>query len=113
MKKISFSYKWTKLPGKVFTAWLRHYKLLFFLLFMVVASWSGYEWRRNLFVYNWSAEERQRYLEATIKETAFQEEDFLEVLKKLEEVSGKHAQTISSDRELFIGEREGEGTRPH
>lgn len=108
MKKLSFSRNWSKLPSKLFVVWLRHYKLLFFLLFVVVASWSGYEWRRNLFTYSWSGEERQKYLEATIKETAFQEEDFLLVLKKLEEVSQKHSQSFTSERELFMGEP-GEG----
>lgn len=110
MKKISFSHKWEKLPSKIFVVWLRHYKLLFFLLFLGVASWGGYEWRRNLFAYSWSPEDRQRYLEATIKETAFQEEDFLRVLKKIEEVSQQHDQSVSSERELFIGEPKEEGT---
>lgn len=112
MKKLSFSYNWQKLPSRIFLVWLRHYKLLFFFLFVGVALWSGYEWRHNLFVYHWSNDERQRYLEATIKETAFQEKEFLEVLSKLEAVALQHTQSVMPERELFIGEPEAEGTRP-
>ncbi len=108
MKKITFAYNWRKLPKKIFTVWLKRYKLLFSLSFVIVASWGGYEWRHNLFVYHWSSEDRQRYLEATIKETAFQEKDFLEVLGKIEKGTQKHAETVTAERDLFIGAREEE-----
>ncbi len=112
MKKISFSYNWKKVPGKFFTLWLKRYKLIFLLLFLVVAGWGGYEWHYNLVVFKWSSEERQKYLETTIKETDFQEADFLKVLEKLAAVAKRHAGSVLPERELFIGEREEDGNRP-
>ncbi len=96
----------------LFGMWLRHYKFLFFLLFLVVASWGGYEWRRNLFVYHWSEQERKQYLEATVKETAFQEKEFLAVLAQLASLAERHAENTVPERELFIGEPKEEGARP-
>ena len=111
MKKFSFHHNWKKIPAKVFLLWLRHYKLLFLLLFVMVTAWGGYEWRRNLFVYHWSPEDRQRYLEATIKETAFQEERFLETIKNLEQIASDHVQSVIPTRDLFIGTKDEDDAR--
>ncbi len=112
MKKLSFSIQWQKFPSKLFIFWLKRYKMLFFLAFLGVAAWSSYEWYRNIVVYQWSPEDRKQYLESTVKETSFQEEGFLEVLKQLDAIAETHAETTTSSRELFVGPRRETGTRP-
>lgn len=93
---------------RVFMLWLRHYKLLFFVSFLVVAGLGGYEWRKSLFAYAWSPEERKAYLEKTIKETVFHEDKFLTVLEKLSVLRDEHAKTIVPKKDLFIQAREKE-----
>ena len=94
-----------------FSLWLRHYKLFFFISFLIVAGLGGYEWRRSLFTYSWTPEERKIYLEATIKETIFQEDHFLSVLKKIDVLKGEHAQKISPSEELFISGKDEESSQ--
>lgn len=110
MKKISLAHKWRGFSGRIFLIWLKRYKLLFFFVFVAVALWGGYEWQRNLFTYSWSPEDRQNYLQATIKETAFQETAFLKALEKLEAVASRHTHSVVPERELFVGPRPEEGT---
>lgn len=104
----SFKLKWKNIPQHVFQVWLKRYKLLFFLLFIVVALWSGYDWYHSFAHYSWNPEERQQYLTATVRETSFQEDDFLDVLKHLDNIHEKHQQNETVERDLFLGAQQSE-----
>ncbi|TXH00610.1 MAG: hypothetical protein E6P95_03270 [Candidatus Moraniibacteriota bacterium] len=112
MKKISFSFQWRKFPSAVFVFWLKRYKFLFFLSFLIVTAWGSYEWYRNMVKYQWTPEAQKQYLESTIKETAFQEAGFMKVLEQLGAIADAHKQLETSSRELFVGPRPDNGTRP-
>lgn len=98
--------KWVSIMKYGFLVWLRHYKLLFFISFLVVAGLGGYEWRRSLFTYTWTPEQRKAYLDTTIKETVFQEQQFLGSLKKIDALRSEHAKRVSPSEELFISGKE-------
>ncbi len=85
--------------------WIRHYKSLFIIGFLLLTAFGGYQWHRDLYRYDWSDQERKAYLETTAKETAFQEKKFLEVLDHLEEDRRIHQETLETGRDLFEGAR--------
>lgn len=93
---------WGDIGKHLFRFWLRHYQLLFFIFFLLLAIWSGYEWYRNLFTYQWSPEQRKTYLEKTIKETVFDQQGFLDVLERLEKRHQQYLAPTPSQEELFI-----------
>jgi hypothetical protein len=99
---------WGDLVKRIFVLWLKHYKLLFFISFLIVAGLGGYEWRKSLFAYAWSPEERKAYLEKTIKETVFHEDKFLMVLEKLSVLRDEHTKSIAPQKNLFIQARDKE-----
>lgn len=102
MKKISLD----KIRRHIFYVWIRHYKLLFFFLFLLLTGFSGYQWQQKLYRYSWTSEQRKAYLDSTAKETAFQEEEFINVLNRLEADRSAHAAPWVPTRDLFEGARE-------
>lgn len=102
LKKIN----WKQVVKAIFLQWLRHYKLLFFVSFLVVAGIGGYQWRQNLYGYSWTPEERKTYLDKTIKETVFHEQQFLSVLEALERTQSDHLTPRTPAKELFVRARE-------
>lgn len=106
-KRLNWSAWWKT----AFGFWLRRYKLFFLLLFVVVSAIGGYQWRHSLFVYRWSEEERRTYLEATVKETAFDEQQFLRVLDQLATIRDHHAVEAERTQILFPGGTKKEGLR--
>ena len=85
---------------------MKRYRLLFGLVFIVVLLWGGFEWRRNIFTYHWSETQRKEYLAATIKETVFHKEQFVNVLAELAKIREAHEQGLKNNRELFIKRKE-------
>lgn len=86
--------------------WIRHYKSLFTLCFLILTGFVGYQWHRDLYRYHWTDQERKAYLETTAKETAFQEKKFLEVLDRLKQDQETHRKELETGRDLFAGARE-------
>lgn len=86
--------------------WMRHYKKMFTLLFLLVTGFVAFQWYRDLYQYRWSEAERKSYLEQTVKETAFQEKKFLEVVDRLERDRVLHMTEKAVERDLFAGARE-------
>ncbi|MFA9262257.1 MAG: hypothetical protein ACEQSB_02770 [Undibacterium sp.] len=85
--------------------WIRHYKLLFVLIFLSLTGFVSYQWYQNLYRYAWTPEERKAYLNSTAKETAFQEDRFNSVLERLEEDREEHAESAELKYDLFKGAR--------
>lgn len=85
--------------------WIRHYKLLFIFLFLILTGFIGYQWRQNLYHYSWTSEERKAYLNSTAKETAFQEERFQGVLNRFEEDRKERETLPELQHDLFKGAR--------
>lgn len=98
----------TKIRRQSFYLWIRHYKLLFVLCFLCLTGFASYQWYTNLYHYSWSSEERRVYLESTAKETVFQEEKFLDVLKRLETDRAERLQPQLFEHNLFEGARKKE-----
>lgn len=88
--------------------WIRHYKSLFTLSFVLLSAFVGYQWHRDLYRYHWTEDERKAYLETTAKETAFQEKKFLEVLDQLAKDRAAHQEVMGTGRDLFEGARKKE-----
>ena len=87
---------------------MRHYRLLFSLLFLGLTGFLMYQWNRDLYRYQWTESERRAYLETTAKETAFQEKKFLEVLENLDQDRQRHTAVTETSRDLFAGARKKE-----
>ncbi|MFZ1654256.1 MAG: hypothetical protein WAT84_00265 [Candidatus Moraniibacteriota bacterium] len=100
-KKISFAA--ARKRGLYF--WIRHYKTLFSLCFIVITGFVAYQWHRDLYRYRWTEGQRKAYLEQTAKETAFQEKKFLEALERLDHDQEVHQATLETGRDLFAGMR--------
>lgn len=93
---------WKNLTQQFLLRWMKHYKLLFFAIFLMVMGWGGYQWWYSLYKYHWNDEDRKAYLTATVKETSFHEQAFQQVLTKLDDLAAAHRQTIVPKRELFV-----------
>lgn len=102
---------WGTWAKGVFRFWLRRYKLFFLLLFIAVTGVGGYQWHQSLFAYQWTPDERRAYLESTVKETAFDEKQFLEVLSNLELIREQHATQAVVEESIFPGGTKKEGSR--
>lgn len=101
MKKLSLE----KIRRQGFYVWIRHYKLLFVFIFLLLTGFSGHQWYQYLYRYSWTPEQRKAYLESTAKETAFQEEKFMGALGRLEADRARYGESLSLDRDLFAGAR--------
>lgn len=88
--------------------WIRHYKSLFVVCFLLLTGFVGYQWYHDLYRYQWTEEKRNAYIEATAKETVFQEQKFLEVLEHLDQNREAHGEDLETGRDLFEGAREKE-----
>ena len=75
---------------KGFYQWIKHYRILFFVAFLILSGVSFYEWYRDLGHYEWTEQQKKEYLDRTIKETSFQQEKFEYALSKLEEQKQAH-----------------------
>ena len=84
--------------------WYRHYKLFFFLLFLLVLGFSAYQWYYSLHQYQWTEAEKKAYIESYFKETDFQDEAFRDLVGRLEERARRHEEPVSPRRDIFTGE---------
>lgn len=82
--------------------WVKHYKKLFFLAFLVLVGLLVLAWQYYLIRYHWSAEERQAFIRRTVEETQFQEDKFRATLKKRDALDAAHKETLHLERELFV-----------
>lgn len=85
--------------------WYRHYKLVFSFCFLLILGLAGYQWYESLHRYQWTEEQKKEYIEATFKETRFQEKEFQELVNKLKKRSEEHQAAVSLHRDIFTGER--------
>lgn len=104
LKRISFGS--TKRWGLYF--WIRHYKSLFVVSFFILTGFVAYQWNRDLYQYHWTESQRKEYLEATAKETTFQEKKFLGVIERLDQDRKRHESSLETGRDLFAGARKNE-----
>ncbi len=83
--------------------WIKRYRILFFFLFLIVSGWGGYEWYMGLERYHWTDEERQDYLQRTVKETTFEKDKYTEALAARDKLAAEHATPPAPARDLFAG----------
>jgi len=86
--------------------WIKRYKIIFSLLFVIVSGLGGLQWYLNLNRYTWTPEEKKAFLDRTIKETTFKEDQYRNVLKYLEELALEHTTPIAISRDIFLGKKE-------
>lgn len=101
LKKISFGL----VKRQILYFWIRHYKVLFAVSFFILTGLIAYQWNRDLYRYQWTADERKAYLETTAKETAFQEKKFLGVIERLDQDREQHESPLEESRNFFTGDR--------
>ena len=53
---------------KFMYTWYRYYKLLFFLLFLIVLAWGGYIWYFSIYKYSWNDAQKKEYLDKYFQE---------------------------------------------
>lgn len=104
--RLSFSFKGVQerfSSRRFLFFWYRHYKFLFFLLFLVVLSIGGWKWYYSLYEYAFTEEEKKEYIESYFKETVFKETKFREVVGNLRERTRMHGETFESTRDISKG----------
>jgi hypothetical protein len=87
----------------VMFSWYRHYKVLFFCGFLVVFGIGAVVWYRYLHTYQWSAENKQQYIEQHFKETVFKEKLFDTLVTRLDDRSAAHKAKLPLTKDLFSG----------
>lgn len=86
--------------------WIKRYKLLFIVLFVLVSGWGGIQWYLNLNRYAWTVEEKKAFLDRTIKETTFKEDQYRNVLEALDDLAIDHSTPLQVSRDIFAGKKE-------
>jgi len=88
--------------------WIRHYRSFFVIFFLTLTGYAGYQWRHDLYRYRWSPEARKEYLEATVKETTFQERKFMDALDQIQRDRESQSKPPEGVKDLFAGARKKE-----
>ncbi len=106
MWKVSFFEKLLKRFSmkKTMFSWYRHYKLLFFLGFLIVFGYGGFSWYQHLYQYQWSDESKKQFLETNFKETVFQESTFKDTVARLKKQTRIHEESPALKRDIFTGQ---------
>jgi hypothetical protein len=95
-KKI-FSWK------RLMTFWYRHYKIMFFVGFVVVLLMVAYLWYANLYQYRWSEERKKEFIETNYKATTFKEKAFQQLVSRLKDRDVRHDKSFMLSRDIFTG----------
>lgn len=105
MQTLELSQKLKKLFSwkRLMFFWYRHYKVMFFMGFLVVLGFGGFVWYKNLYQYQWSEETKKAFLEQHFKETRFKERAFNNVVEHLKERARFHEGTPALSRDIFSG----------
>ena len=91
---------------KAFYHWMKRYKIVFALLFVIVATLGGLQWYRDLMKYRWSEDQKKSYIERTVTQTIFNKEKFQHALDSLTAIKISHEKEVASVvRNLFAGKR--------
>jgi len=92
-----------RLSSRTFiAAWYRHYKALFFVMFFIVAAVGCWAWYYSLFLYSWTAEEKQAYTDLYSQETDFKESKFRDTLNRIDRLAESHAEPVVLSRIIFV-----------
>lgn len=105
MKSLTLSPKIKKYlsPRFIMFSWYRHYKILFFVGFLVVFGIGAVVWYRYLHIYQWSDESKQQFIEQHFKETVFKEKLFDTLVARLDERATAHETKLPLTKDLFSG----------
>lgn len=81
--------------------WYRHHKAFFFLGFLAVLGLGGWYWYYDLYRYQWGADEKKQYLDASAKETSFKGDKFRAVVESLKRRAARAGERVDVGRDLF------------
>lgn len=105
MEMFSFPNSWKNrfAPKQALFFWYRHYKVMFFVLFLIVLGFGGWSWYYSLYRYRWNDAEKKQFLDAYFKETAFKEAKFRDVIDRLKERAYLYEKNPDLGRDIFTG----------
>lgn len=83
--------------------WYQHYKVLFFVGFLIVLGWGGYYWYNNLYRYHWSDEQKKEFIATHFKATVFKEQAFNQLVGQLKEREQQYGEPVPLTRDIFSG----------
>ena len=100
---LSFFQKISRLvaPRKILFFWYRHYKTLFYFLFLIVLCIGGWHWYNSFYRYRLTDEEKKQYVEQYFKETTLKEVKFHAVVDAIKERARLHQETLNIQRNIF------------
>jgi len=89
--------------GGALSFWYRHYKVLFFLSFLIVLLIGGWNWYYIFYKYRLSDEEKKQYVEQHFKETTFNDAKFHATTEALIQRARLHEEMPANRRNIFEG----------
>jgi hypothetical protein len=89
--------KLKKIPAITFSYWLRYYKLVFIMLFLVALGSGAFIWHDAFYRFHWSDEKKQQYTLTQNRNVNLKEDEFNQVLDVIE----KRKQNYTSPKELL------------
>lgn len=89
--------------------WYRHYKLLFFISFLIVLGFGGFAWYRDLYGYSWDDAKKREFLDTYAKETSFKEAKYRDTVDRLKERSENHRSDPALTKDIFSGKELSDG----
>lgn len=81
--------------------WYRHYKMFFFLGFLIVLSLGGWDYYYSVFKFRFTDDEKKQYVDSYFKETIFNEEKFRNVIDGLTYRAEKYEESLLLDKNIF------------
>jgi hypothetical protein len=105
MKLFSFlKIRWERFaPKKIIYFWYRHYKVMLFVVFLVVLGFGGFSWYESLYGYHWNDEQKKQFLDSYVKETNFNEAKFRDAVARLKERARSAEERPEVARGIFSG----------
>ncbi|MDD2766217.1 MAG: hypothetical protein PHH40_00450 [Candidatus Moranbacteria bacterium] len=81
--------------------WYRHYKVFFFLGFLVVCALGGWDYYYSVFRFRFTDEEKKLYVDSYFKETLFDEEKFHKTINGLTNRAEHHKEPLHLEKNIF------------
>lgn len=81
--------------------WFRHYKVIFFICFLIVLGYGSFSWHYYLNQYQWTEDEKKQFLDTNFKETAFKESKFKALVDRLSLRERLHTESPVLTKDIF------------
>jgi hypothetical protein len=87
--------------GKITSAWLKFYRLVFIIFFLAMAATGLYFWYQALYRSNWDENKKNQYISTKQTDVNFKEDDFMSLIKEIESREANYKNKMPPIKNIF------------